>query len=847
MERTPSNSNLLAMLFAPARNDDCHIFVLTTETGPLYGICRFSFDFLDGYVPPADTLSTEENIRGPRRIIKSAPLCFCLLTRNPFFDLHIDLLDSLIALEHLKRAQVHVDHLSNHPRPNSSMFRLSMRASSSVTTSGPSSQGALAQSTSSVLSAGDADQLTSEQLSALGDDDDRQNADDADFPQFEETPYSPDPPASEAHPLTSGSQTSPPIVGASGPSLTDANRLGSPLITRVKRSLSTLAVLNSAASSSAAAPPKPPAPATAPTSPVIGGPRPEALSRLNPTAVAVRPRAQSEATLASPFLVERDPDQESVCSDSSGTGSAAAMRVLQIIRILDQYNTLWAARDATSMRFTNISFTAADNAINLSYAVPPNLPTRDADLIGRWAVPTLFKHLSVDNIILLISLLLQEKKVVFVHSNLHILSACVLSTMPLLGPFQWAMPYVPILPDKLQAVLDAPMPYLVGIPVAPPDLLLKAEAVVHIREDKIKVQKGYVPILLPRHRSLAEKLRPLQTMLRENRLRAGGELMSQKERHSVVQNVIEAFRKHFHGMFSRMLVYSVSDTTDRENPISIFMKETFIDETVAPPDRRFMFLFFETNMFNAFCDEKLRQSTQRAIHAITIAAAAAEAIRRRSSTLTRPDLQRSDSATSVSSSGSASPPQELLKSNSVVQVPGNISAQSPAAQEAYRRRSFRSTETSPVGPRAPGSTPVSAAVAAQEALRRRSVSMRQVGNMGSGSWSPAGPRRESLAVGPQGSPATAVRRPSDSSPTTALRRPSDASPTGSPGGATTASPVSPRASSSSSLHAAITVVSAPPSPPEGGSGIIPLSLPDTLRRKSGIGAALYTPLDRREA
>ncbi|OMJ70027.1 hypothetical protein SteCoe_32090 [Stentor coeruleus] len=81
-----------------------------------------------------------------------------------------------------------------------------------------------------------------------------------------------------------------------------------------------------------------------------------------------------------------------------------------------------------------------------------------------WLCLPLFSSLRFYDFFWLLLAILQEKSVVFVSSNLSVLSSCVLGMVSLLRPFKWPNLMVPIVPNSLREVLDAPIPLIAGIP-----------------------------------------------------------------------------------------------------------------------------------------------------------------------------------------------------------------------------------------------------------------------------------------------------------------------------------------------------------------------------------------------
>lgn len=96
----------------------------------------------------------------------------------------------------------------------------------------------------------------------------------------------------------------------------------------------------------------------------------------------------------------------------------------------------------------------------LRYFFPSDLST--VDLV--WLCVPLFTSLKFQDFFWLLSAILQEKSVVFISSNLGLLSSCVLCVNALLRPFKWPNLMVPIIPNSLRELLDAPVPLIAGVP-----------------------------------------------------------------------------------------------------------------------------------------------------------------------------------------------------------------------------------------------------------------------------------------------------------------------------------------------------------------------------------------------
>ena len=83
----------------------------------------------------------------------------------------------------------------------------------------------------------------------------------------------------------------------------------------------------------------------------------------------------------------------------------------------------------------------------------------------------MFSIFDLDNFYLIWSALLLEKSVIFLSQNLTLLSSVMLGFKSLLAPFSWCHVMIPILPAALLDILDAPVPFMVGITGSQLDLL----------------------------------------------------------------------------------------------------------------------------------------------------------------------------------------------------------------------------------------------------------------------------------------------------------------------------------------------------------------------------------------
>jgi hypothetical protein len=129
--------------------------------------------------------------------------------------------------------------------------------------------------------------------------------------------------------------------------------------------------------------------------------------------------------------------------------------------------------------------------------------------MGRWALPALLKHVSVDHLLLILGCSLTEMRVVIVAEDLHILSACVFGLLLLLQPLSWAGPVIVTLPHSLSAYLESPVPLILGVQTLPECFAMEPGIVViYPTQNKVRQIRHSPP--------LAAWMRTLTTVSRYN-------------------------------------------------------------------------------------------------------------------------------------------------------------------------------------------------------------------------------------------------------------------------------------------------------------------------------------------
>ncbi|KAL3914565.1 MAG: hypothetical protein SGILL_006053, partial [Bacillariaceae sp.] len=90
-------------------------------------------------------------------------------------------------------------------------------------------------------------------------------------------------------------------------------------------------------------------------------------------------------------------------------------------------------------------------------------PPINALPMANFSYRPLFASLSVSNIIVILASLLEERKVVLLSAHASMLTPVAEALLSAMFPFQWVGLYIPMVPLSMLDILDAPVPYLIGI------------------------------------------------------------------------------------------------------------------------------------------------------------------------------------------------------------------------------------------------------------------------------------------------------------------------------------------------------------------------------------------------
>jgi hypothetical protein len=205
---------------------------------------------------------------------------------------------------------------------------------------------------------------------------------------------------------------------------------------------------------------------------------------------------------------------------------------------------------------------------------------------------------------------LLERQVVVFCPNVGLLSSIVLSMIPLLLPFSWQsllLPILPATPSSQLDLLEAPVPFVVGVVFKTPEVRSRAKALVRVNVYKDRVRNAGALPPLPQVAALTEALAGPHAELA--RLGSVGSTASRavhavtEEQASLAQCFLSTLQKYLRSLVMDLKGYTITDVS-QDHRVSVLLKESFID-SFPLRDRPFMHQFGETQMFSVYCDSVL--------------------------------------------------------------------------------------------------------------------------------------------------------------------------------------------------------------------------------------------------
>ncbi|XP_038699387.1 uncharacterized protein LOC119996720 [Tripterygium wilfordii] len=251
---------------------------------------------------------------------------------------------------------------------------------------------------------------------------------------------------------------------------------------------------------------------------------------------------------------------------------------------------------------STIDLRSCNTSLEFAEAHSALLSEEEATALSTWAVACICGSLRLEHVLTLLAGALLEKQTVIVCSNLGILSASVLSLVPLLRPYQWQSLLMPVLPDDMLDFLDAPVPYIVGVKNKTSEVQSKLTSAIVIDANKNQVKSPTLPHL-PRQKQLFASLSPYHAKL------VGESYLGRKRpvyectdvQIEAAKGFLAVLRSYLDSLCSNLRSHTITNVQSNNDKVSLLLKESFID-SFPSRDRPFMKLFLDTQLFSVHTD-----------------------------------------------------------------------------------------------------------------------------------------------------------------------------------------------------------------------------------------------------
>lgn len=251
---------------------------------------------------------------------------------------------------------------------------------------------------------------------------------------------------------------------------------------------------------------------------------------------------------------------------------------------------------------STIDLKSCSTSLELAEAHNALMVEEEATALSVWAFACLCGSLRLEHVLTLFAGALLEKQIVVVCSNLGILSACILSIIPLIRPYQWQSLLMPVLPDDMLDFLDAPVPYIVGVKNKTSEVQSKLTNAILVDANKNQVKSPTLP-QLPQQKELYSCLSPYHAKL------VGESYLARKRpvyectdaQVEAAKSFLSVLRSYLDSLCSNLRSHTITNVQSNDDKVSLLLKESFI-ESFPSRDRPFMKLFLDTQLFSVHTD-----------------------------------------------------------------------------------------------------------------------------------------------------------------------------------------------------------------------------------------------------
>ncbi|CAK8563990.1 unnamed protein product [Lathyrus sativus] len=226
----------------------------------------------------------------------------------------------------------------------------------------------------------------------------------------------------------------------------------------------------------------------------------------------------------------------------------------------------------------------------------------EATSLSVWTIACLCGTLRLENVLTFLAGVLLEKQIVVACSNLGVLSASVLSVIPLIQPYRWQSLLMTVLPNDMLDFLDAPVPYIVGIKNKISEVQSKFTNVIVVDANRNQVKSPTLP-QLPRQKELISSLRPYHdTLVGESYLGKRRPVYDCTELQiGAAKGFLSVLRSYLDSLCYNIRSHTITNVQSNDDKVSLLLKESFIG-SFSYRDQPFMKLFIDTQLFSVHTD-----------------------------------------------------------------------------------------------------------------------------------------------------------------------------------------------------------------------------------------------------
>ncbi|KAJ9169683.1 hypothetical protein P3X46_017845 [Hevea brasiliensis] len=592
LERTPSLSELNELIYGQmhmGRDDLAFIFSLkVADNDTLYGVCLHVTEIVQRPPGILGTMSPLSQLSGRCcRFLVSAPRCYCMLTRVPFFELHYEMLNSIIAQERLNRITQFVSEVSLSCVPTASKQHDQMNMNVDY----PDRECDV-NWMASAIPVDSAVTFTAAAAGIVSDDETRTLS-----PKIWESHSPESGSTSEASDLSLVREVEKDDRKNSDDCASESSETRSDALERMDGSYE-----------------------SSQASPEIG-----AFNCSRSHGLECRGSFDSLfSPVRSMALEDEDDEIFANCEkdfDDDFIMEWARENKNDLLQIVCGYHSMPLPQQGSEIVFQPLEHLQAieykrpsvsdlgfsENYLAMVEATEVNAKlaaAEEAFALSIWTTATICRVLSLESVLTLIGVLL-EKQVVVVCPNLGVLSAIVLSLVPMIRPFQWQSLFLPILPGRMLDFLDAPVPFIVGIQQKPADLKMKTSNLVHVNVLKDQVKMCHLPAL-PRYKELVSELAPFHAKLsiQSSIAKKHPVYRCNETQAEAATQFLTIMRRYLDSICSDLRSHTITNVQSNNDRVCLLLKDSFID-SFPSRDRPFIKLFLDTQLFAVLSDHRL--------------------------------------------------------------------------------------------------------------------------------------------------------------------------------------------------------------------------------------------------